>query len=220
QASLDAGAGEFALTDLRLDAGGLRAAATLHGQGLGKTPTVAGKLSVAEFDPRQVLAGLGLPAPRLQGEQTLHKAALELHFAGTPDSARISDMRLVLDDSVFSGKASVDNFTTPTVAFNASANTFNLDHYLPAAQAGGSKPAAGGERDADASAATPIDLSFLRRLTLDGKLQAGTLTAYGMTFNDAALALTARDGVLTIKPLASGFYDGSINVVANIDASG
>src|SRR5699024_1211194 len=147
---------------------GLRAAATLHGQGLGKAPTVAGKLSVAQFDPRQVLASLGLPTPQLQGEHSLHKAALELHFAGTPDSASVSDMRLLLDDSVFSGKASVDNFTTPTVAFNASADTFNLDHYLPAAQADDSKPAAAdGDSDGDGGAATPLDLSFLRRLTMD-----------------------------------------------------
>src|SRR5699024_10915108 len=69
------------------------------------------------------------------------------------------------------------------------------------------------------SGETKIDLSALKSLNLNGQLQVGKLKAYNLVFNDAKLAVTANNGVLTLKPLASGFYDGHINIVAAVDAS-
>lgn len=220
-AMLDMGSGKFALKDLRIDALGLAAQASIDGTGWNKTPAFTGTLQVAQFNPRAVLAKLGLELPQLQSQQVLQQAALELSFAGAPDSASIDQLRLTLDDSVFTGTASVDGFVTPKIAFDANVNAFNLDNYLPAASAEkASGEASSGSTTTGGGAAPAIDLSFLKGLTLDGKLHVGTLTAYDMTFNDAALAVMARGGVLTIKPLASGFYDGNINVVATVDASG
>src|SRR5699024_1943523 len=136
-------------------------------------------------------------------------------------SAEISQLRIALDDSVFTGTAGVKDFASPAITFNANVDAFNLDQYLPAggAQKTEEKPA-GDSEDGTAETTTEIDLSFLKDLRLDGKLHVGKLIAYDMTFNDAKLAVVARDGVLTIKPLASGFYDGNIKVVARVDANG
>src|SRR5699024_2436327 len=55
-------------------------------------------------------------------------------------------------------------------------------------------------------------------LQLDGEFHIDRLVAYRMTFDDARLVLNADDGVLTIKPLTSGFYDGLIDVTASVDS--
>src|SRR5699024_7332285 len=158
----------------------------------------------------------GIEAPKLQGEPALSSVAAKLEFSATPTSAKITQLRIALDDSVFTGTASVRDFSSPAIAFDADVDAFNLDHYLPAgsAQKTAEQPAEGGDgADGGSQTETQIDLSFLNGLRLDGQLHVGKLIAYGMTFNDARVAVAARDGVLTIKPLASGFYDGKINVV-------
>src|SRR5699024_10644459 len=46
QGSLNLGTGEFALQNVQLQAGGLKASAALSGHGLGKSPAFSGQLSV------------------------------------------------------------------------------------------------------------------------------------------------------------------------------
>lgn len=213
-------AAKFALKDLVIQGAGLHITGQVVAQGLNKTPQFSGRVAVAQFDPRAVAANLGIELPELQGENVLTSASLKAQFSATPNSARISRLRINLDDTTLTGSARVTDFSAPAIAFNANVDAFNLDHYLPAASA--REAAAEGEStgSGEDSGTTKIDLSFLEGLVLDGKLHVGSLTAYDMTFHDALLQVTARGGVLTIKPLDSGFYEGKIHVVAQVDASG
>src|SRR5699024_203459 len=93
QGMLNLDSGKFALDDVQMQAAGLNASATLTGHILGKAPALNGQLTVAEFNPRQVLDRLGISPPPLQGDNVLQQAALKMQFAGTPSSAKISKMR-------------------------------------------------------------------------------------------------------------------------------
>lgn len=213
-------AGKMELKDLNIQVAGLDISGDVSGKQLNQSPALSGSLSVAQFDPRAVLDNLGMAVPELQGDDVLNSAKLDVQFNASSNSAEISQLRFALDDSVFTGSAKVSGFTTPAITFDADVNSFNLDHYLPVASAQQTSEQDTSQSGSDqGGATTEIDLSFLNTLTLDGKLHVGQLVAYDMTFNDATLAIGVHDGVLTIKPLASGFYDGSINIVARVDAS-
>lgn len=221
---LNLAAGTFALRELAISAAGIDVSGQILGKDLRETPVFSGHVAVAQFNPRAVLDRLGMALPQLQGDKALTSASLRAQFTATPGSAEISQLRIELDDSTLTGHARVTDFAAPAIAFTANVDHFNLDHYLPVTE----KPAPGSSEqkapDADTAAhadnVTRIDLSLLQSLQLDGELHVGRLTAYDMTFNDATVAVRASDGVLTIKPLASGFYDGKIHVLARVDASG
>src|SRR5699024_6987630 len=158
---------------------------------------------------------LGMALPELQSEESLHSASLKAAFSGTASAAQVKQLQLKLDDTTLTGQASVKDFAAPKLGFDADVDQFDLDAYLPAAA---SKPSARGgkqgqeskqEKQAD-SGTTKIDLSVLKNLNLDGKLHVGKLKAYNMAFDNATLAVTAKNGVLMLKPLTSGFYDGQI----------
>src|SRR5699024_8090241 len=142
-------AGQFKIDDLAIQGAGLNVTGQVSGKGLGQAPAYSGSFDVAQFDPRKILGNLGIEAPKLQGEQALSSVAAKLEFSATPTSAKITQLRIALDDSVFTGTASVRDFSSPAIAFDADVDAFNLDHYLPAGstQKTAEQPAEGGGGD-------------------------------------------------------------------------
>lgn len=107
------------------------------------------------------------------------------------------------------GQATVKNFSSPSVTFDVSSPSVDLDALLPKdpAQAqNNNKPL------------LPVDM--LRSLTLDGKAAIGTLKTAGLTMSNVRLDVTARDGVLKADPLTLNMYDGALTTNVQIDARG
>lgn len=104
------------------------------------------------------------------------------------------------------GNATVKGFEQPSVTFDMSSPSVDLDALLPKDQ--------GQAKDND-KALLPVEM--LRTLTLDGKVSIGTLKVSGLSMSDFKVDISARDGVLKASPLTLNMYDGTLSTDIQID---
>lgn len=126
------------------------------------------------------------------------------------------DLSGKLDQSNFQGTMRVAKFDPPQVRFDFSMDQLDADRYLVKQQPGEAerqpRPAAGATQE------TPIDLSALKTLNLDGRVQLGQLKASGVTVSKVRADVKANNGQVRIEPLSANLYDGSLRGALAIDA--
>jgi uncharacterized protein involved in outer membrane biogenesis len=123
------------------------------------------------------------------------------------NSAAISNLDAAVGSTNIKGSASVTGFSAPAVQFALSANkmdTDELQHLMAPAKPG----------------ATPGKASngpsLLNSTTGSGKLQIGTLKAQEMILTNVSAQVQLNHGLVTLSPLSSQIFGGSIN--GNISA--
>jgi uncharacterized protein involved in outer membrane biogenesis len=84
---------------------------------------------------------------------------------------------------------------------------------------GSSPPAAARGRPAAAPANAPIDTTAFRAFDASVKLVAGTLVSSPLRISNADLALTLKDGVLTLSHFKGGLYGGSLDLSGTVNGS-
>ena len=109
--------GDLQVPKLVIEALGLTIDATVQGKRLIDAPVINADVKVKEFAPRQLIEALGQPLPEVADASVLGKADASLKLAATADSAKLSDLRVHLDDSSIDGSASVSNFAKPAIRF-------------------------------------------------------------------------------------------------------
>lgn len=221
--------GTVAVNDLRGEFADLVAlSAHIQGQGLNDNPSFSGRMELAEFVPRKLLAELGIEAPQTADETVLGKASLATDFKATTASVTLSNLALALDDTRLQGQFAIDDFSTAAMRFDLQVDEIDLDRYLPPKQApsktaqapadGDAKPAPGG--GAAQVEADVIPVQTLRDLNINGKLQIGKLKAYNLKSEQIALAVAAKQGNVRIHPASAKLYGGSYSGDTRIDARG
>ncbi len=89
----------------------------------------------------------------------------------------------------------------------------DLDRYLPPESA--KAPAT---PETAAAAATRLPVELLRRLRLKGELKVAELKISGLKMQNFLVAINAADGKITVDPLTSELYGGSMGGNFNLDA--
>ena len=103
----------------------------------------------------------------------------------------------------------VKDFEHPAIDFDLGVDQFDADLYLPKKQAAKTN-----------QPESPIDLSALRSLNLDGSVRIGKLKAANIKLSDLKFALAAHQGVLKVSPLSANLYQGSIQGNLLVNAAG
>lgn len=177
-------------------------------------PALAGTVDIS--DPavpggKAAIALSGSAAARLNEEQV--SASLK---------ANAQDIALV-------AKGSVAGFKSPKVRFEVQADQLDVDRYFPAATQGKAAAAASlldtlipvaAAAPSNKPEDTPIDLSVLRELDLEGNVQVGRLVARNIKAQDLRFTAKAAGGRLVVAPLTAALYDGRLNGRATADAKG
>ena len=118
-----------------------------------------------------------------------------------------ADIKAKIDESNLQAKLGLAKFSPPAYRFDVNVDQLNLDRYFPpekAAAAGPSKPAPGGAQE------TPVDLSALKGLDANGRLQVGTLQARGLKLANVKAEMRAANGRAEISPHSADLYGGSV----------
>lgn len=174
---------EYSITDFKLGTGRIaeRADGKLQMQAAVKAPDLNFKLDLG--------ANYKLDLP----EQSMALDNLNLKVSGKEESNLKGKVALV------KGKTT----------FDLDIDKLNLDALTPekkpAATASSEKPAPA-KPEADA----PVDLSALKDLNAEGRLQIGALQAGGMKLNNMKLEVKAADGHLH-APHSANLYEGTLN---------
>lgn len=198
----------FTVNGLGLDASG-----NLAVRNLLSAPEYDGRLEVAPFNLRQLLLQLNQPAPATADSTVLQNVGLTVGFAGAPNQFALQELALDLDDTSVRGNLQLRDLAAPDFSFDLSINELDLDRYLaPASQsATASTPA---------SDSAPLPVDALRSVNLNGRLAIGRLQVSGLTLEDVSVSASLADGDLTLAPLRTNLYQGSLDGNLRLNAAG
>jgi len=227
---------------LKLTANQLRAIGELKVRELGKTPQLSGGLSIAQFNPREFLAGLGQDLPATADPASLTRLELSTQLSGTPSAAAFEKLDLKLDDSQFTGRIAVADLARRALRVQLKGDRLDLDRYLAPKSAQDKQETAGAARQAEVKGAvatavqnsdTPLPtaptqqawseepvlpIDALRKLDLQAELDVGQLILDRLPIGNAHLQAAAKDGLLTLQSLRGELFDGSFDAQARLDA--
>ncbi|AGZ37547.1 AsmA family protein [Pseudomonas sp. SWI6] len=240
QLLVDLAANVASWSGLKVSANQMRALGELNVRDLDKTPQLSGGLSIAQFDLRTFLDGIGHPLPATNDPTVFGKLELVSRLQGTPNSLTLEDLAVKLDDSGFSGRVAIEDFAKQALRLQLKGDTFDADRYLPAKseEAKGATAARQAEvKQQEASAVAgagtsplpnaptqvawsndkllPVDR--LRALDLQADIAFGSLTLDKLPISDAQLAVTGQGGLVTLQTLRGGLYNGSFDAKGTVD---
>ncbi|WEL55862.1 AsmA family protein [Pseudomonas kermanshahensis] len=240
QLLVDLAANVASWNGLKISANQLRALGELNLRDLDKAPQLSGGLSIAQFDLRTFLDGIGRPLPATNDPAAFTKLELVTRLQGTSNSLALADLAVKLDDSTFTGRVAVEDFAKQALRLQLKADTFDADRYLPAKseQAKGATAARQAEvKQQEASAVAgagssplpnaPTQIAWsddkllpvdrLRALDLQADLTFGALTLDKLPIQDAQLKATGQGGLVTLQTLRGGLYNGSFEAKGTVD---
>jgi len=173
---------------------------------------LAGILEAAEFNPKDAFARLGIAFPRFRDSSAMEQVAFGCSWSASGDGLDVSDLLLGVDDSSLKGRVSVQDRNDPFVSLDLRLDTLDLDRYRILPEAGDTQSASG------ASGKT-IDLpvTLMRKLSFNATLAADSLSVSNLDLVDTSLEVSARDGLISIKDIASSLYNGRLNGSALLD---
>ncbi|MGQ0545237.1 MAG: AsmA family protein [Betaproteobacteria bacterium] len=129
-----------------------------------------------------------------------------------------ADIKAKIDESNLQARLGLAKFSPPAYRFDVNIDQLNLDRYFPpaekAAAAGPSKESSGKSAD------TPVDLSALKGLDANGKLQVGALQARGLKMAKVRTELRAANGRAELGPHSADLYGGSVAGAITAQADG
>ncbi|CAK17824.1 AsmA family protein [Pseudomonas entomophila] len=240
QVLVDLAANVASWSGLKVSANQLRALGELNVRDLDKAPQVSGGLSIAQFDLRTFLDGIGHPLPATADPAAFKKLELVTRLDGTRDSLALEDLAVKLDDSTFTGRVAVEDFAKQALRIRLKADKFDADRYFPAKsdEAKGATAARQAEvKQQEASAVagagtTPLPnaptqqawsndkllpVDRLRALDLQADLSFGALVLDKLPISDAQLTATGQGGLVTLQTLRGGLYNGSFEAKGTVD---
>ena len=168
-----------------------------------------------------------LVVPQFTAELALTDPALPMKSVKIPASGSLkadlekqtaeADIKAKIDESSLQAKLGLAKFSPPAYRFDVNIDQINLDRYFPPekpAAAGPSKPGAGG------NAETPVDLSALKGLDANGRLQVGALQARGLKLAKVKAEIKAANGRAEVAPHSAELYGGTVAGAISAQADG
>jgi len=194
---VDLGTRSATVSALRVQAEQLHASGGFRVSGLLSRPEVTGELRVVAFDPHGLLGRLGFSVPATADPNALRSVSFDAAVNGGPEMLRLDPLKLGVDGATIDGMllfargaGGAGPAAGPSVRFDLSAGTLDLDRYLP--------PSSG----APAAAAGALPLDALRALDLGGRLRVSALVLAGIHMSDVELRVKSQDG--RVQVLAGG----------------
>ena len=224
-------------SSFKFSANQLRGLGELKADKLQSEPTVSGTLTIAPFNLREFLDGLGQRLPAMAEGSTLGKAELITRLNATTNSLTLADLTLKLDDSTFTGQLGISDFARQALRVNLKGDRLDLDRYLPppakddAAQArqsevkisetaaigSGTSPLPEKPTQQAWSQASMLPIATLRSLDTRIDLSVGSLTAMKLPLDNFSLKARSGGGLLTLESLTGGVYNGRVDASASLD---
>jgi AsmA protein len=144
-----------------------------------------------------------------------------------------ADLNAKFDESTIQAKLGLVKFSPPAYQFDVNVDKLNLDRYTkqpekkpvsapteegkaPAPQPAQQPAPTAQKQDED----KPVDLSALKGLNANGRLQVGALQANGLKLANLKAEVKAANGRLDVAPLSANLYEGSMQGALSAQADG
>jgi AsmA protein len=143
----------------------------------------------------------------------------------------LDNMALALNEFQVGGRVQVSNFAQPALRFDLAAENLDIDALLgtpPATATVGAPAPANTATNASASANTAsavdredvrieLPMQILRDLDIDGSFKIGQTKIQNLRMNDVDIRVTAKNGLVALKPIKLNTYGGKVVAAVVID---
>lgn len=215
--ALDLGADTAAISDLALNLNDLVLTGDINVAELTTEPALSGQLHTKPFNARKLAGNFGAELPDFTNDKALTRLSFGTHFALQGNQASLTKLKAEMDETVLSGSIKLTDIEKQAIVARLTINKLNLDNYEIRVSEESSEPG----KPATTTTVTPAPIlprDTVMALDLDAVLSIGQLIASNVKLDDASLTLRAKDGVVNLKELKAGLYQGTTNFNAVIDA--
>lgn len=185
---------------------------------------ISGAINTAAFNPRAVMAALGMAAPVTSDAGVLKSASMSATMQGNEKNIIVKNIAMKLDNSTFTGEAGIADLSSMRQYARLSVDTLNADRYLPPASASSaaasSSTSTSAEKTSASAAANMLPVALIKSLNMDAAFNAGALTILQYPINNFRVATTANAGVVNVSELKGGIFSGTFSVPVNINVQG
>lgn len=176
-------------------------------------PQPAATISIAAFSPRTLMQELAIEAPPTADPDVLGKLIVDAKAKVGANAITLSDLRLVIDDTTFTGQLTVPKSADGTFTLDLAGDRIDIARYMA--------PASEEAAAADAAGETvEIPVELIRALNARGNLSIASASLGKILFEKVTLGVNSANGKLRIHPIAADFFAGGYRGDVNIDASG
>jgi uncharacterized protein involved in outer membrane biogenesis len=181
--------------------------------GLGKVTASGGVAGTSEqIALRELMVASGGDTVKMTGTISMPGAS-----TGTPSSVGYKG-NFAVNGQTIDCAVEVKVADRPMITVDLKASSLDLaklqTHGAPPA-----RPAASAQPAAASAAAAPIDTAPMRKVDASVKLVAGTLISAPLRIANADLAITLKDGVLTVEHFKGALYGGALALSGTVDGS-
>lgn len=232
-ADLDAQIAEW--TSLKFSANQLRGLGDIKVRELDREPRISGGLSIAAFNLRDFLAGLGREVPVTSDANALTRVELATRLNGTPNSLALEELTLKLDDTIITGRVAVEDLARMALRLQLKGDRLDVSRYLPPKQTDSASAARQAEIQ-DAESASPGDTALpaaptrnawsdapvlpidtLRLLDAQATIGFDELLFDAHPFTQLNLNVQSRDGLLMLQGLRGNVYESNFEASGKVD---
>jgi len=181
-------------------------------------PGLNGKLSVASFNPRELLTKLKIALPAMGDSKALNQASFDTDIGGSLQKIKFNNLNLILDDSLIQGAVTLLNKKRKTVSYDLVLDQIDLDRYLPPTTKQSARFNLISVAVAAPEAAPLFPVDLLRSFDMAGDIKAGQLIMNRLKIEDIDIKINQRLGFLKIEPIKGLAYNGNYLGHIRIDA--
>ena len=182
-------------------------------------PVANANLKITQFDLRKLLTDMQITLPEMSDANTLKSVStsLNLAFAQKPETIKVNNLKLKLDDSNLTGSAAVKGFSNPAIAYNLNLDQINVNRYLPAKET--TAPATE-KAPAEQDAKIELPKEQLRKLNIDGTIKVGKLTYDNLKPSNILVTTKAAKGDIRVSPIQADVFKTRVNASAGLNVAG
>lgn len=204
-------------TDGKIAAAGLNISTSITGEGIGgDSMRLSGPISIAAFNPRELLKALGKPEIKTADSKVLSNLSLSARYSGSAKSARFDDLKLKLDDTNAAGSLAVRDFATQAIEFALKLDRIDADRYLAPPEPRAAAPAGPSKANSDALNKTELPVQALEKLNASGTLDVTELKLKGATLKDVRVKIDGPKGSSKLVKLDARAFGGDISTTTRI----
>ena len=213
---LDKPAQSLKASGVKLVADDIVVSADLSGTQIDDHYALQGPVIMSSFNPRELMARLGIKISDLSDKQALTESSLQFNLSATDKNLELQELSLSIDNSKIKGSARLLGFVKPAIEIKLTADRLDVDRYLPPVKnLATSKLLSPAVVMALATYTLPADL--LSKLSVNGQLGLASLKLNGLTLNDYQLSLNTSKGLINAQQSAKGFYQGAYSSNLSVD---
>lgn len=209
--------GKIDVSNLVLQGLGVRLTGSAVCNNIYGSPDFTGQLKSTKFEPKALFSRFIPEKIPPEMDKVLNSASFSVAFNSTLKKTELKNLVLAVDDTVFRGKFSVQDYANPWVEFNVKADSIVLDGYTKLFALKKSSESTLSEQSTVTNKfKNQVIADLVHRIPCNGKIEIGKLAYQGLRMDHCDLSISPGPKVASISVQNGIYLDGNFAVKADL----